>query len=100
VTSKRGGRRYNPYAFPEHGAVMLATVLNSPRAVKASIKVVEAFVRLREIIQANKDIVLKLDELEKKYDKQFIVVFDAIRSLLNHPVNPRKQIGFKRDGEK
>jgi len=84
-----------PYAFTEHGAVMLASVLNSPTAVKASIQVVRAFIRLREILATHRDLAKKMEELEKKYDKQFRVVFDAIRELMDPPRPKRKPIGFK-----
>lgn len=97
VTSKkgRGGRRYPPRVFTEHGAVMLASVLNSPVAVQASIQVVRAFIRLRGILAAHKELAHKLEELEKKYDKQFKAVFDAIRQLMEPPEPKRKRIGFK-----
>jgi hypothetical protein len=105
VTSKKGkgGRRYAPYVFTEHGTVMLASVLNSPTAIQASIQVVKAFVRLREMLIANKNLAEKLNKLEKKYDKQFGVVFDAVRSLMAHrnqaPPKMRK-IGYKRPKNK
>jgi len=70
-----------PHAFTEHGAIMLATILNSPIAVQASIQVVRAFVRLRQMLASNADLARKLDTLERKYDAQFKVVFDAIRQL-------------------
>jgi hypothetical protein len=96
LKNKRGQhRKYLPYAFTEHGAVMLASVLSSPTAVKASIAVVRAFIRLREILATHKDLAKKLEELEKKYDKQFRVVFDAIRELMDPPRPRRKPIGFK-----
>ena len=82
TSSARGGRRYPPFAFTEHGAVMLATVLNSPVAVEASIEVVRAFVRLRQFLASNEELRLRLDEMEKKYDEQFGVVFEAIRQLM------------------
>jgi phage regulator Rha-like protein len=95
VTSSHwGGRRYRPYAFTEHGAVMLASVLNSRVAVQASIQVVRAFIRLREILATHKELARKLAELEQKYDKRFKVVFDAIRYLMTPPEKKRKQIGF------
>jgi len=90
-----GGRRALPYAFTEHGAVMLASVLNSPTAVDASVQVVRAFVRLREILATHKDLARKLEDLEKKYDARFRVVFDAIRKLMAPPERPRRQIGFR-----
>ena len=87
-TSKtgRGGRRYLPYAFTEHGAVMLAAVLNSPVAVEASIQVVRAFVRLRQLIQGNDKLRRKLARIEQKvndHDQRFAVVFEAIRQLMD-----------------
>ena len=96
ATSKkgRGGRRYTPSAFTEHGAVMAANVLNSPRAVQASIEVVRAFVRLREVLASHKDLARKLTALEKKYDHQFKVVFDAIRQLMAPPEPAKRQMGF------
>jgi phage regulator Rha-like protein len=96
VTSKgRGGRRHLPYAFTEHGVLMAANVLNSERAVQASVQIVRTFVKLRQIVLANADLVRKLTELEKKYDAQFNVVFEAIRQLMMPPLTKRKQIGFQ-----
>lgn len=95
----RGGRRYRPYVFTEHGAVMLASVLNSPVAVQASIQVVRAFIRLREILATHKELARKLTELEQKYDKQFRVVFDAIRELMTPPRKPLRPIGFRGGSE-
>lgn len=102
ATSNWGGRRKLPYAFTEHGTVMLASVLNSPKAVHASIQVVKAFVRLRELITNNKTLSKRLDELEDKYDQQFAVVFDAVRKLMTPAAkeSERKQIGYRRKGEK
>ena len=71
-----------PYAFTEHGAIMVASVLNNQRAIKASIAVVDAFVQLRELLSTHKDLARKLANLEKKYDDQFRVVFEAIRELM------------------
>jgi len=96
VTSKagRGGRRYRPYAFTEHGALMLANVLNSERAAQTSVMVVRAFVRLRQLLASNAELARKLDALEQKYDAQFKVVFDAIRRLMSPPARPKREIGF------
>jgi phage regulator Rha-like protein len=77
----RGGRRYLPYAFTEHGALMLANVLNSERAAQTSVQVVRAFVKLRQMLASNAELARKLAALEQKYDAQFKVVFDAIRQL-------------------
>ena len=89
-----------PYAFTEHGAIMLAAVLNSPVAVKASIQAVRAFVKLRQMLAANAELAQKLVSLEKKYDSQFKVVFDAIRQLMTPTEKPKLKIGFHREREK
>jgi len=86
----------NVMAFTEHGVAMLSSVLNSPRAVQVNIQIMRTFAKLREIISQNKDLARRLDELEKKYDTQFKVVFDAIRQLMAppEPEPPKKRIGF------
>lgn len=83
-----------PYAFTEHGAVMLANVLNSQVAIQVSIQIVRAFIRLREAVASHKDLARRLDQLEKKYDVQFRVVFDAIRKLMTPPEPKKRKIGF------
>lgn len=93
--SSWGGRRTLPYVFTEHGALMLASVLNSEIAIKASIQVVRTFTKLRELLSSNKELAAKINELEKKYDKQFQVVFEAIKQLIAKKNEPRKPIGFK-----
>ena len=90
----RKGLRYAPMAFTEQGVAMLSGLLKSPRAVKVNIEIMRAFVRLREIVSTNVELQRKLDELERKYDKQFQVVFDAIRQLMIPADIPRKLIGF------
>lgn len=95
VILKRGEhRKYLPYAFTEHGALMLANVLNSERAAQTSVMVVRAFVRLRQLLSSNAELARKLESLEKKYDAQFKVVFDAIRQLMSPPARPKREIGF------
>ncbi|MDX6499590.1 MAG: hypothetical protein QOG23_2850 [Blastocatellia bacterium] len=97
VTSKvgRGGRRYRPYVFTEQGVAMLSSVLNSERAVQVNIAIMRAFVRLREMMESNKELAAKLDALEKKYDAQFSVVFQAIRKLMQpSPAKNSRRIGF------
>jgi hypothetical protein len=94
-TEGRGGRRYLPYVFTEHGVAMLSTVLNSERAVKVNIEIMRAFVRLRQMLASNAELARKLDALEKKYDAQFKVVFDAIRQLMTPPVTKKRKIGFR-----
>jgi len=85
----------NVMAFTEHGVAMLSSVLNSPRAVQVNIQIMRTFAKLREIISLNKDLARRLDELEKKYDAQFKIVFDAIRQLMAPPQpEPKKPIGF------
>ena len=84
-----------PYAFTEHGAIMLPAVLNSPIAVQASIQVVRVFVRLRQMLASNAELSRKLDALEKKYDYQFKIVFDAIRQLMTPPEPDKRKIGFQ-----
>jgi len=84
-----------PYAFTEHGAIMLASVLNTPIAVRGSVQVVRAFIRLREMLTAHRDLAQRLEELEKKYDAQFKAVFDAIRALMAGPEPRRRAIGFR-----
>ena len=100
VTSRSwGGRRYLPYAFTEQGVAMLSSVLRSDRAVRVNIEIMRAFVRLRQMLQANADLAKKLVALEKKYDAKFRVVFDAIRELMEPPVKAKRRIGFRRDPE-
>jgi hypothetical protein len=83
-----------PRAFTEHGALMVASVLNSPRAVEISLYVVRAFVRLREMAASNRDLARKLAALESKYDAQFKTVFAAIRQLMTPSEPKRRGIGF------
>jgi hypothetical protein len=84
-----------PHAFTEHGVLMLANVLNSERAVRVSVQVVRAFIRLREASGAHADLARKLVEMEKKYDAQFKVVLDALHQLMAPTAPSRKQIGFE-----
>ena len=84
-----GGRRYAPYAFTEQGVAMLSSVLRSKRAVLVNVEIMRAFVRLRQILASNAELARKLEALEKKYDAQFKVVFDAIRQLMAPPQPPR-----------
>jgi hypothetical protein len=99
----RGGhRKYLPTAFTEHGAVMAASVLNSPKAVEMSVEVVRAFVRLRQILASNRQLAARVDDLERKmnqsnatHSKNIVTLFDAVRSLMVVPEKPKRQIGFK-----
>ncbi len=97
TSNKRGGRRYLAWVFTEHGALMLASILNSEVAIAASVRVVRAFVRLREIISANAELARKFSELENRmdgHDQAIAQLFAAIRQLLQPPVKPKPEIGF------
>jgi hypothetical protein len=99
-SQKHRDPRFPPYAFTEHGAIMAATVLNSPRAVEMSVYVVRAFVRLRELLASNTALARKLDELERKYqyhDDAIKAILSAIRELMNPPQPKRRPIGFTAD---
>ncbi len=105
VTSKegRGGRRYSPFVFTEHGALMAATVLNSPRAVEMSVFVVRAFVRLREYARGHAEIAKRLDALERKvtsHDEDLREMFDALRTLLTPSPRSSREIGFAKKGNR
>jgi hypothetical protein len=91
----RGGRRYAPYAFTEHGVAMLSSVLNSEQAIQVNIEIVKTFVKIRRILSEHQDLSRKLSAMERKYDGQFRVVFDAIRELMEPPAKPKRRIGFK-----
>jgi hypothetical protein len=97
TSKKRGGRRYLPWVFTEHGAIMLASVLHSDVAVQASVRVVRAFVRLREMVSGNAALAVKLAELERRFDSHDEAIanlFEAIRQLLTPPEKPKREIGF------
>jgi len=99
-TGRGQHRKYLPYAFTEHGAIMAATILNSPRAVEMSVFVVRAFVHLRELLASNTALARKLDELERKYkhhDEAIAAILSAIRELMNPPAPKRRPIGFTAD---
>ncbi len=95
ATSKRGGRRYLPYVFTQEGVAMLSSVLNSERAIMVNIQIMRAFAQLRRMLLNNKDLKRKIEEMERRYDKQFAIVFQAIKQLLEPaPVKEKKIIGF------
>jgi len=96
-SSRWGGRRTPPCAFTEQGVAMLSSVLRSDRAVRVNIEIMRAFVRLRRILGSHADLARKLAALERKYDAQFRVVFDAIRELMAPPVRKPRSIGFHPD---
>lgn len=95
VTSSWGGRRYSPFAFTEQGVSMLSSILQSKRAIQVNVQIMRTFVRLRRMIASQESLTRKLNDLEKKYDAQFRVVFDAIRQLMAQPEPRDKKIGFR-----
>jgi hypothetical protein len=96
VTSSYGGRRYQPYVFTEQGVAMLSSVLRSARAVQVNIEIMRTFVRLRQWLASNAELAKRLADLEQKYDKNFKVVFEAIRELMRESATPKRkrEIGF------
>ncbi len=94
----RGGVRHNPYAFTEQGVAMLSSVLRSKRAVEVNIQIMRTFVKLREMLISHEELARKLKEMEKKYDKQFAVVFKAIAQLMTPPEKKKGKVGFQVKG--
>jgi phage regulator Rha-like protein len=93
---------YLPYAFTEHGVLMLASVLKSEKAMQVSVRIIEIFVKLREMLSAHKDILLKLEQIEKKvtgHDQEIQLIFEYLKQLLNPPQEPRPKIGYRRSDE-
>jgi hypothetical protein len=104
ATSKkgRGGRRYAPLAFTEHGVLMLSSVLNSERAIQVNIQIMRVYTKLKGMLLTHKDILLKLEKLERKsdnHDENFKIVFDYLKELLNPPTEPMRKIGFTQKGK-
>ncbi|MDP3057360.1 MAG: ORF6N domain-containing protein [bacterium] len=98
-TSSWGGTRKAPLVFTEHGVAMLSSVLNSKRAIQVNIQIIKTFIKLKEMIATNRELRIKIEGLEKKYDKSFKIVFDTLRKLFKEKENnPQKRIGF--GGEK
>lgn len=94
-----GGRRYLPYVFTEQGVAMLSSVLNSDVAIGVNIQIMRVFVRLRELLISHKDLQEKIDKMEQLYDKNFKVVFKALKDLLTGPEPEKKRrIGFMKEG--
>jgi len=97
-TLKRGRhRKYLPYVFTENGVAMLSSVLNSKRAIHVNIQIMRTFTKLRQMLASNSQLARKLRTLEKKYDEQFKVVFEAIYSLMEAPETKKQKIGFRRE---
>jgi hypothetical protein len=105
--SSWGGTRKMPYGFTEQGVAMLSGVLNSDRAIEVNIRIIRIFTKLREMLLTHKDILLKMEKVEKnmmqqdgkmkQYEKDIQIIFEALKQLLNPPQEPRKRIGFKPD---
>ena len=93
-TSSWGGTRKLPFAFTENGIAMLSSVLNSDRAIQVNIQIMRTFTQLRQMLSSHAGLKKKIEEMEKKYDHQFKIVFDAIKKLIEEPVKPKRPIGF------
>ena len=96
ISNPHGGRRSPPYAFTEQGVAMLSSVLRSHQAIQVNVEIMRTFVKLRQALATHEDLARKLDAMEKKYDVQFRVVFDAIRGLMRADAKPKRRIGFGR----
>ena len=92
--SKQSLGGHLPYAFTEQGVAMLSSVLNSKRAIRVNIQIIRTFTKLKRMIENNKELREKIEAMEKKYDEQFKVVFDAIKQLIETPVKPKRKVGF------
>jgi hypothetical protein len=102
ATSSWGGRRKLPFAFTEHGVLMLSSVLNSERAVGVNIQIMRIYTKMREMFMTNQEILLKLEQLERQTSQNsedIQMIFTALKELLNPPQEPRPRIGFRRPGE-
>jgi hypothetical protein len=99
ISRSWGGRRYPPYVFTEQGVAMLSSVLRSAQAAQVNVEIMRAFVRLRALPGSNRDLALRLDELEQRYDAQFKIIIDAIRQLAQPPAQPKRSMGFRTESE-
>ena len=102
ATSSWGGRRVAPYAFTEHGVLMLSSVLNSEKAISVNIQIMRIYTKMREMLMTNQEILLKLEQLERKvdgHDENIQVIFAYLKQLLNPPREPRSRVGFRRKDE-
>lgn len=96
--SDKMGLRYPPFCFTEQGVAMLSSILSSKQAIEVNIKIIRIFTKMREVLSSNKDVLLKLEQLEKKvnkHDGDIELIFKALKQLLNSPNPPRKKIGYK-----
>ncbi len=95
MTASRRNIRFNPFVFTEQGVAMLSSVLNSERAIQVNIQIMRTFTKIREMLASNKDLRTKVEAMEKKYDRQFKIVFEAIKKLLDKDAQPVGKIGFR-----
>ena len=95
TSSTSGGQRYSPFAFTEQGVAMLSSVLRSQRAIEVNIAIMRTFVQMRRMLGTNQELAAKIDDLEKKYDRHFKVVFTAVKQLMKDDAKPKPPIGFK-----
>ena len=103
IPSRKHLGGYLPYAYTEHGVLMLANVLRSERAIQVSIQIIEIFVKIREMLLTHKDILLQLEKMEKKltrHDDDIALIFEYLKKLLSPPQTPRNKVGFKRKDER
>jgi hypothetical protein len=98
-TSNWGGTRYTPFAFTEQGVAMLSSVLNSDHAIGVNIAIMRTFTRLRKMLVTHKDLKRKIETMEKKYDEQFRIVFEAITQLIEEDEKPKKKIGYLKESQ-
>ena len=96
-TSSWGGTRKSPRAFTEHGILMLSAVLKSTRAIQVNIQIMRTFVKLRKMLLTHKELLKKIENMEKRYDSQFKIVFEAVRKLMAPPEKSKRRIGFHND---
>jgi hypothetical protein len=102
ATSRWGGRRKLPSAFTEHGVLMLSSILNSNIAISVNIQIMRIYTKMREMLMTNQEILLKLEQLERKvvgHDEDIQLIFMHLKRLINPPQEPRPRIGFRRQGE-
>ena len=98
ATSSWGGRRKAPYAFTEHGVLMLSSVLNSERAIEVNIRIMRVYTKIKEMLLTHKDLLLKMEEMEKKVagqDDKILQIFDYLKQFIQEQEKPRKSIGYK-----
>ena len=101
--SDKMGLRYPPFCFTEQGVAMLSSVLNSETAIQVNIQIIRVFSRMKQLLMDNKDLLLKMEQLEKvvsKHDKEILAIFNAVKKLIEQPAKPRNPIGFPYPGKK